>query len=108
MIHGPGGLGGGGSGRGNLGRLLPGNQSSYLRLGRGHQWITGQEGGASGEALSKWQWASPVEKNQTRVGSLGHRLIRKGFAPVDHSSASSRPRAGPAARVLEPGRRKLP
>lgn len=48
--------------QGKFGEASAWNQGSYLRLGRGHQWITGQEGGAIGEALSRWQWASPVER----------------------------------------------
>lgn len=37
-------------------------------------------------------------KNRTQVGSLGHRLIRKGFAPADHSSASRACCQGPGTR----------
>ena len=66
MIHGPGGLPGGvvgvgvGSGRGNLGRLLPGAGP----LPEAAEGMTG-----AGEALGRWD---PPAKIKTQALSLGH------------------------------------
>jgi hypothetical protein len=67
MIHGPRGLGGGGSGRGNLGRLLLGAPPYLTRAGEGVVMVPAQWMREAGEALGRWV---PAAKIKTQALSL--------------------------------------